>query len=121
MAEVTIHTIEEKDLDTILAEDIDFTGELTFRKPLMIKGKFNGEINATGDLYIGENAKVEASVKANIVSLKGFIKGDIKATSRVELFSSSTVSGDISTGELVMEGGSKFNGRCSMDGTGGEE
>ena len=39
MAEVKISELDEKEVDTILAEDIDFSGVLTFRNPLMIKGK----------------------------------------------------------------------------------
>ena len=114
MSEVTIQNVDEADIDTILAEDIDFTGKLTFQDPLMIKGKLKGEINATGDLYIGENAKVEAKVTANTVSLKGKIKGNVVAHTRVELFSSATVDGDISTPNVVMESGSRFNGICNM-------
>ena len=79
MSEVTIQSVDEADIDTILAEDIDFTGKLTFKDPLMIKGKLRGEINATGDLYIGEDAVVEAKVSANMVSLKGKITGNVVA------------------------------------------
>ncbi len=56
MAEVRIKDIDEHEIDTILAEDIDFEGHLTFKKPLMIKGKFKGEIKSTSSLYIGEKA-----------------------------------------------------------------
>ena len=58
MAEVRIKDIDEHEIDTILAEDIDFEGHLTFKKPLMIKGKFKGEIASTSSLYIGEKAYV---------------------------------------------------------------
>ena len=47
MAEVRIKDIDEHEIDTVLAEDIDFEGHLTFKKPLMIKGKFKGEITST--------------------------------------------------------------------------
>ena len=36
---------DEDEIDTILAEDIDFEGELTFSKPLMIKGKFTVKLS----------------------------------------------------------------------------
>jgi len=114
MSELRIQKIEESEIDTILAEDIDFTGELSFDKPLMIKGKFSGEIHALGDLYVGDDALVEAKVEANVVSLKGRIKGNIFAKSRVELFSTATVDGDITAPEIVMESGCRFNGMCKM-------
>jgi cytoskeletal protein CcmA (bactofilin family) len=116
MAEVRIKDIDEHEIDTILAEDIDFEGQLTFKKPLMIKGKFKGEIKSTSSLYIGEKAFVEAKTEAGIISSKGRHKGDIVAHSRVELYSTAQVEGDITTPDFVVESGCKFNGYCNMGG-----
>ncbi len=116
MAEINIKGVDESEIDTILAEDIDFDGELSFEEPLMIKGKFSGVINASGDLYIGKDAVIKATVEANIVSLKGKMTGNIGAHSRVELFATSRIEGDITTPELIVESGSRFNGKCAMEG-----
>ncbi len=116
MAEVRIKDIDEHEIDTILADDIDFEGQLTFKKPLMIKGKFKGEIKSESALYVGEQAVVEAKVESSLVSSKGRIKGDITGHSRVELYSSAQVDGDISTPDFVVESGCKFNGHCNMTG-----
>jgi cytoskeletal protein CcmA (bactofilin family) len=116
MAEVRIKDIDEHEIDTILAEDIDFEGHLTFKKPLMIKGKFKGEIKSTSSLYIGEKALVEAATEAGIVSSKGRHKGDIVGHVRVELFSTAHVDGDITTPDFIVESGCKFNGHCNMGG-----
>ena len=116
MAEVHIKDMDEHEIDTILAEDIDFEGHLTFKKPLMIKGKFKGEIKSTSSLYIGEKAYVEAKTEADIVSSRGRHKGDIVGHSRVELFSTAQVEGDITTPDFVVESGCKFNGYCNMGG-----
>jgi cytoskeletal protein CcmA (bactofilin family) len=116
MAEVRIKDIDEHEIDTILAEDIDFEGHLTFKKPLMIKGKFKGEIKSSSSLYIGEKAFVEATTEAAVVSSKGAHKGDIIGHSRVELFSTAQVDGDITTPDFVVESGCKFNGYCNMGG-----
>ena len=114
MAEVRIKKIEENEIDTILAEDIDFQGVLSFDKPLMVKGKFKGEIKALSDFYVGQDAVVEAKIEADLVSARGTIKGDIVAHTRVELFSTATVFGDIVTPDLEMERGCRLNGHCTM-------
>ncbi|MGO9308150.1 MAG: bactofilin family protein [Spirochaetia bacterium] len=114
MAEIRIKDIDEQEIDTILAEDIDFEGYLTFKKPLMIKGKFKGEIKSTSSLYIGEKAFVEAATEAAVVSSKGTHKGNIVGHARVELFSTAQVEGDVSTPDFVVESGCKFNGYCNM-------
>ncbi len=115
MPDMRMTNLEENEIDTILAEDIDFSGSLSFVKPLMIKGKFQGEIKAEGDLYVGEGAVVEAKIEANMISSRGRIKGDILAHSGVELFSTARVDGDITTPDLVIESGCRFNGLCRME------
>lgn len=114
MSDVRIKKLDENEIDTILAEDIDFQGVLSFERPLMIKGKFKGEIKASGDLYIGPDAMIEARIEANLVSARGAIKGDVIAHSRVELYSTAAVNGDIVTPDLEIEGGCRFNGHCKM-------
>ena len=116
MAEVRIKDIEEHEIDTILADDIDFEGHLTFKKPLMIKGKFKGEIKSESALYVGEKAIVEARVESSLVSSRGRIRGDITGHSRVELAGTAQVDGDIATPDFVVESGCKFNGHCNMTG-----
>ena len=115
MRDVRINQIDENEIDTVLAEDIDFTGVLTFKKPLMIKGNFKGEIKASSDLYIGEKAFVKAKIEANCVSTKGRIEGDVVARTRVELASTASMKGDVNTPDLIMESGCKYNGACAMN------
>ena len=106
---------DESDIETVLAEDIDFTGVLSFKEPLMIKGRFKGEIKASGDLYIGEKADVEAKIEARTISSRGRIKGNVVAQSRIELFSTAVVEGDIRCPDLVVESGAVYNGTCLME------
>jgi cytoskeletal protein CcmA (bactofilin family) len=115
MSDVHIRDIDESDIVTILAEDIDFTGTLSFPDSLMVKGRLKGEIAATGDLYIDEKAYVEARVEANVVSIKGYVKGDVFAHKKVELFSTAMVDGDITAPDVIMESGCRFNGICRME------
>ncbi len=115
MSDVQIREVDEADIDTVLAKDIDFEGTLNFGKSLMIKGRFLGDIKAEGELYIDIDAYVEARVEAEVVSLKGKVKGDVFAYSRVELFSSAMVDGDITAPNVIMESGCRFNGICRME------
>lgn len=115
MSDVQIREVDEGDIVTILAEDIEFDGELSFDDSLMIKGHFTGDIKARGNLYVDRDAFVEARVEANIVSLKGKVKGDVYAHTRVELFASAMVDGDITAPDVIMESGCRFNGICKME------
>jgi len=116
MTDVQLSAVDEDTLDTILALDVDFTGTLSFKDPLMIKGRVSGSVRTESDLYIDEKAVVQADVSAGNVSVRGTVNGNIAATGRVELFSSARVDGDIRAAEVTMESGSRFNGACTMTG-----
>lgn len=106
--------INEMEIDTILAEDIIFEGDLEFDGSLYIKGKVVGSIRATGELYIAEEADVEATISADFVSVRGKVKGDILSRKRVELFDTCRVDGDIISPDMKMDPGCQFNGSCVM-------
>lgn len=106
--------IEESMIDTVLAVDINFQGVLNFSESLMIKGKFTGEIDASGHLIIAPGASVKATVKAGVITNYGDIKGNVTATERLEMFSDAVLNGDAETPELFIETGCQFNGNCKM-------
>lgn len=114
MSDIQIQITDEAEIDTILSEDIDFTGSLAFDESLMIKGRIKGDVKAKGNFYIAEKAVVEARVEANIVSVMGKVKGNIFAYDRVEIFSCGHVDGDIIAPDIIMESGCLFNGICTM-------
>jgi cytoskeletal protein CcmA (bactofilin family) len=114
MTEVQISAIDEEQLDTVIAADVEFSGTMNLRKPLMIKGRVRGSIHSESELYIDEGAVVEANIQAKVVSVKGSVKGDISARERVDLFASSSVEGDITAPKVTMETGCRLNGACRM-------
>jgi cytoskeletal protein CcmA (bactofilin family) len=48
------------------------------------------------------------------VVIRGFVKGDVVASEKVEITGTGTLEGDVTAPEISMEGGCVFNGRCSM-------
>ena len=114
MAKESMLHVDESMIDTVLADDINFQGTMKFSKSLMIKGKFEGQIDATGHLIIGPNAVANATVKAGVITNYGQINGNVEGTERVELFNNARLTGDIKTPELIIESGCNFNGNCVM-------
>ncbi|MBU1075847.1 MAG: polymer-forming cytoskeletal protein [Spirochaetes bacterium] len=105
---------EEKNIKTILSEDIEYSGNLKFSTSLKIKGKFKGEIDATGHLFIGSKADVKANIKAKTITIYGRITGNIEAFDKVELLSHAQLSGDVKTPDIIIQSGCVFNGNCIM-------
>ncbi len=116
MAELRVRTIDESELETVLAEDLEFDGTIEFAEPLLVKGKLSGEVHAEADLYIAASAELEADIEASRVSVKGTVRGDITASERIELFSGASIGGNIRTPDLIVQSGSHFSGTCKMDG-----
>lgn len=100
---------------TTLGSETYFSGTLRFRDSLRIRGKFDGEIDATGRLYIDPEAVVKArTIRATSVVVGGTVHGDIEAADRIEMLSSAKVYGNVRTARLRIADGVIFEGACEM-------
>jgi cytoskeletal protein CcmA (bactofilin family) len=114
MAELRVRTIDESELDTVLAEDIDFEGTIEFSEPLLVKGRVQGEVRSESDLFVAESARIEANVQASRVTVKGRVHGDVTAAERIELFSGASINGNVRTPDLIVQSGSYLTGQVEM-------
>ncbi|WP_010256814.1 bactofilin family protein [Treponema primitia] len=115
MTDVHNDVLEDEDFDTILSEDIDFSGTLNFEKPFLIRGKLSGEIEARGLLVVDEDAVVEANINAPRVIIRGSVTGDVTASERVEVSVTGKLNGNVTAPDIFMDTGCVFNGRCTME------
>jgi cytoskeletal protein CcmA (bactofilin family) len=115
MSDLRIRNIDESTLQTVLAEDIEFDGELYFSEPLLIKGSVKGTISSDTDLYVHDGAVVDATVQARKVSVKGEVHGDIRALERLELFATARITGNVHAPDLIVQSGCLLNGSCRME------
>ena len=104
---------KEKNI-TVLGTETDFSGELSFKDNLVITGKFNGTINATGDLEISKEAVCNVDVSVNSVVVSGKLKGDIVSQKFVEMKNGSSIQGNVTTSRIRIEDGVDFQGKISM-------
>lgn len=106
---------DDREIDTVLGDDISFRGKLSFKKTLQINGRFKGFISTGGHLIIGSGAKVDADIEAGDVSVHGELHGNVSAQKRIDLAKTARLRGDVRTPDLSIEPGSKFNGNCIMN------
>jgi cytoskeletal protein CcmA (bactofilin family) len=99
------------DKATIIDAQADFDGKLK-GKDAVILGRFKGEVTVAGRLVIGEGAKVEATVGADIVEVAGELNGDVQARSLV-LGDKARVQGTVRARVLVVKEGAWLNGSVS--------
>jgi cytoskeletal protein CcmA (bactofilin family) len=115
MTDVHNDILEDEDFDTILSEDIDFSGVLNFEKSFLIRGRLSGEIEARGLLVVDVGAVVEANINTSKVVIRGSVKGDVTATEKVEVSVTGKLIGNVTAPNIFMDTGCVFNGRCTME------
>lgn len=98
----------------VLSSDVEIKGVVKFQHDLIVDGKIEGEIQSTGNLTVGENARIKAEIKTGTVVIYGKVHGNMTATDRVELKSSAEVIGDIKAKVLTIEAGAIFVGKSTV-------
>lgn len=107
----------EKNTNTVSAiieEGCKFEGNLAFNGSARIAGIVNGTVFSNDTVVISEGAIINADINANIIIIAGSVKGNIKASSRVEILKPARFEGVITTPSLIVEEGVIFHGTTKM-------
>jgi cytoskeletal protein CcmA (bactofilin family) len=102
-------------IETIIGPNAYFRGDIQSDGGVRIDGIYEGTIDITGNLVIGEGAKVIAEISANNISISGAIKGNIKGN-RVEILETGRVWGDLTINSLLLNEGAYLRGQTTMHG-----
>ena len=89
-------------------------GTLKFSSSVRISGKFEGEIDSGGFLYVEKGAEVRADIKAKSIVVGGIIHGNIEAYEKIEMLASGKIYGNVRTAKLKIADGVVFEGKCEM-------
>ncbi len=107
----------EREADNI-GKSVVIKGELSGSEDLTIEGQVEGSIELEQHvLTIGPHARIRAEVSAKTVVVLGEVMGDIKATDKVAIRDSGTVSGDIVAPKVAISEGARFRGGIDMQST----
>lgn len=104
----------EADITAIIEEGCKFDGNLSFQGMARISGVVNGSIFSNDTVIISEGALINADINANIILISGSVKGNLKASSRVEIVKPARFEGTITTPSLIVEEGVIFHGTTKM-------
>ena len=101
-------------ITAIIEEGCKFEGNLTFNGIARVSGIVNGSIYSNDTLIVSEGAVINADIIANIIMISGSVKGNIRASSRVEIRRPARFEGTITTPSLIVEEGVIFHGTTKM-------
>jgi len=108
-------THDNDQMNGFIGKHLTVTGKLTFEGTVRIDGRFSGEIDSTGTLIIGDEGVVEATIKVKAAVITGEVRGEIKASSKVELRKPCKMYGNLKTPNLIIGEGVVFEGSCEME------
>lgn len=94
---------------SIVGADVQIEGNVKTVGELQLDGSITGDL-ACGSLVMGETGKVNGTIAAETVTVRGSVKGEIRAKS-VRLEKSAVVEGDVYHESLSVEAGAKLTGR----------
>jgi cytoskeletal protein CcmA (bactofilin family) len=105
---------KRNEICAIIEEGCKFEGNLSFSGIVRIAGVVNGSVFSNDTLIISEGAVINADINANVVIISGSVKGNIKASSRVEIRRPARFEGTVISPSLVVEEGVIFHGVTKM-------
>ncbi len=108
--------IDKAEIKAFLGPGSRFEGKLSFDEMVRLDGIFSGEINSSDTLIVGETAEIDGAIQVGALILSGQFKGNIKATTVVELRAPAQVEGTIETPSLKIDEKVIFNGEIKMTG-----
>ena len=98
--------------NTMVGPGAFITRDLKLEGFTRVDGDIYGNLETTGKLIIGENARVRGSLTAKSVIVIGIVEGDILAPEGVHLFSSAVVLGDVISRKIKADEKVVIEGYC---------
>ena len=99
---------------TYIGRGMRIEGKIYGMRPIWIDGEVHGTIDSISEVFIGEFAKVDATIRAATIKVNGSVEGELFASNSIEIMAKGRVSGNITNlaGSLVIQTGGIFEGQC---------
>lgn len=101
-------------MDTIIGEYTTIRGNTESDSSIKVIGRVEGDIKASGDVIILENAVVVGNIWAENLVVAGTITGNVYVKNNLHLESSARLQGDMEVHSFVTDQGAVFEGNCKM-------
>ncbi len=99
--------------ETVLGANSVIEGVLRSNANVRLDGTFAGTLEITGNVLVGETARINADVNAKNISIAGAVRGNITGK-KVQLLRTGRIWGDIRATALTTEEGAFIDGKITM-------
>jgi len=101
--------------ETVVGTNCTIEGKFVSSGNVRLDGVFSGTLEITGNVLVGETAKIEADINAHNISIAGAVRGNVHGN-KVQLLRTGRIWGDISATALTTEEGAFIDGKITMRG-----
>lgn len=99
-----------------LRPGLQVKGEIIGTQDLLIEGSVEGLIRLDAQkLTVGPTAQITADINARDVVVYGHVKGNVRATGRIEIKKNGAVIGNLTTAQIMIEDGADFKGSIEIE------
>jgi len=106
---------DARDEPAAVGSGLSFRGEISGEGDFHISGRFEGDINVTGRVLVGEGAEVDANINARAIVVGGTVRGNLSASTRVEILPTGVLTGTLRTGSFSAADGAAVKGEIWIE------
>lgn len=100
---------------TSISNRIFIVGNIKADEDLIINGKVEGNVEISNhNFFLGPSGRLQGKVHGLNVRIRGQMKGDIKATGKVEITQEATFAGKIKCKRISVEEGAYFHADVNL-------
>lgn len=101
--------------ETVLGANSVMEGTLKSSANVRLDGAFTGNLDISGNVLVGESAKINADIHARNISIAGAVRGNVSGK-KVQILRTGRIWGDIHAQALTTEEGAFIDGKIKMVG-----
>jgi cytoskeletal protein CcmA (bactofilin family) len=98
----------------VLSSGVSIKGNVTFLTELVIDGEIKGNVTSTGELTVGEHARIIGDINVGAITVNGTVQGNVTASERCTLAPGATLRGDIAAPRLAVDENATFLGSARI-------
>ena len=99
----------------VLGGGLSLRGEIAGEGDFHIYGRFEGEIDVSGRVIVGEAAQVDANINAAAIVIAGKVRGNLSATTHLDILPSGVLTGTLKAGSFSAAEGSSVKGEIWLE------
>jgi cytoskeletal protein CcmA (bactofilin family) len=100
---------------SVMGAGLSFRGEVSGDGDFHVAGKFEGDINVTGRVLVADGAQVDANISALAIVIGGTVRGNLSASTRVEILPTGVLTGSLKTGSFSAADGASVKGEVWVE------